>query len=312
MSSVAKRKSLVTSAPSASAGTKRLRQVEHDNNMTQPAFPPEELRRIYLSFKRLEKWCHMPFFANTVTGCFVRVVTGASLSDPPHCVAEIVSVMESKNIYQFGSKRTNLVFKLRHASKDQIVTLRSASNQEFTSSELMQWKLAMMAAGKKVPTTEMISSKEKTIQQALDHTFTQGDFDFIVAQKNRFRAAPLNVAKRKLLLLDKQSAARKHGDDGMVKQIQDELTTLNQETKPLSQLRTTERCLKIPFPPIVKSRKRPAPKATTEDYHIMDPFTRRRTRPIMVTSLKKESIRTAVNSEMDLRYGPGFLPENED
>ncbi|CAB1414958.1 unnamed protein product [Pleuronectes platessa] len=302
MSSVAKRKSLVASAASAasgrSAGMKWKRQVEHDKRpenkkahgkMTQAAFPREDLKRICLSFKRLEKWCHMPFFATTVTGCFVRVVTGASISDPPHCVAEIVSVMETKNIYQFGSKRTNLVFKLRHASKDQIVTLRSVSNQEFTTSELMQWKLAMMAAGKKVPTPEIIASREKSIQEALDHTFTQGDFDFIVAKKNQFRAAPLNVAKRKLQLLDKQSE-------------------LTQQT----QLRTTERCLKIAFPPIVKSRKRPAPKATTEEYHIMDPFTRRRTRPIMVTSLKKESVRTAVYSEMDLRYGPGFQPEEED
>ncbi|CAB1416651.1 unnamed protein product [Pleuronectes platessa] len=325
MSSVAKRKSLVASAASVasgrSAGTKWKRQVEHDKGpedkkargkMTQPAFPPEELKRICLSYNRLEKWCHMPFFATTVTGCFVRVVTGASISDPPHCVAEIVSVMETKNIYQFGSKRTNLVFKLRHASKDQIVTLRSVSNQEFTQSELMQWKLAMVAALKKVPTPEMIASKEKSIQEALDHTFTQGDFNFIVAQKNRFLAAPLNVAKRKLQLLDEQSATRSHGDADMVKEFQDELKTLNKETKPLSQLRTTECCLKITFPPIVKSRKRPTPKAPTEDYHNMDPFTRRRTRPIMVTSLKKESVRTAVYSEMDLRYGPGFQPENED
>ncbi|CAB1425055.1 unnamed protein product [Pleuronectes platessa] len=184
---------------------------------TQPAFPPEELKRICLSYNTLEKWCHMPFFATTVTGCFVRVLTEASISDPPHCVAEIVSVMESKNVYQFGSKRTNLVFNLRHAGKDQILTLTSASNQEFTIREFLQWKLEMIAAGIKVPTPERIASKEKSLKEALDHIFTEEDMDFIDAQQSRFPAARLNVVKREVQLPDKQSAARSHGDGDMLK-----------------------------------------------------------------------------------------------
>ncbi|CAB1456124.1 unnamed protein product [Pleuronectes platessa] len=78
----------------------------------------------------------MPFFATTVTGCFIRAVFDDSISDPPHCVAEIVSVMKTKNESQFGSKRTNLVLNLRHAGEDQIVNLRSVSNQEFTKHAL--------------------------------------------------------------------------------------------------------------------------------------------------------------------------------
>ncbi|CAB1447583.1 unnamed protein product [Pleuronectes platessa] len=51
----------------------------------------------------------------------------------------------------------------------------------------------------------------------------------------------------------------------------------NDSEQHLDQLRTTERGLEITFPPIVKSRRPPAPKAPTDYYHNMDPFTRRRT-----------------------------------
>ncbi|CAB1450231.1 unnamed protein product [Pleuronectes platessa] len=274
--------------------------------------PIIELKRICLSYKRLEKWCHMPFFATTVTGCFVRVDAKASISVQPYCVAEIVSVMETKNVYQLGSNRTNLVLKLRHAGKEQISTPRYVSRQEFTMREFMQWKLKMMAAGTKVPTSEMIASKDKSIKEALDHTFTHGEIDLIVALKKQFRAAPLNVAKRKLQLFDQLSAARSQGDADMVKEIQDELKTLNEETKQLSQVRTTEHGMKITIPPIVMSRKRPAPKAPIEDYHNTAPFTRKKTRPMLITSLKNESVCKAVYAELDLRYDRGFQPENED
>ncbi|CAB1444476.1 unnamed protein product [Pleuronectes platessa] len=212
-------------ASGRSAGHKKKRKVKHgkgpeekkaSGEVTQPALPPEELRRICLSNNRLEKWCHMPFFATTVTGCFVRAVFDASLSDPLHCVAEIVSVIEMKNDYKFGSKRTNLVLNLRHAGEQQIVTLRSVSNQEFTKSEFKQWKRAMIAAGTKVPTLEMIASKEKSIKEALDHTFTQEELDFVVTQKNRFRAAPLNDAKMMLQTVAKWSAVRSRGDADML------------------------------------------------------------------------------------------------
>ncbi|CAB1448471.1 unnamed protein product [Pleuronectes platessa] len=185
------RKFLVASAASAasgrSAGTKRERLVEQDKGpeekkacveVTQPALPPEELRRICLSDNGLEKWSHMPSFATTVTGCFIRAVIEDSILDPPHCVAEIVS--------------------------------------EFTESEFKQWEAEMIAAGMKFPTPEMIATKDKSIKEALDPYFTQGELDFNVDKKKRFRAAPLNVAKRKITLVEYQSAARSRGDADMV------------------------------------------------------------------------------------------------
>ena len=307
-----------SAAPGKAAGTKRKRRIEQGKGPVEkkacgegpePALPPEELKRICLSSTRLEQWCHMPFFATTVTGCFVRVAMEDGSKDPLHCLAQIVSVMETEQVYQLVSKRTNLGFQLRHAGKDQIVTLRSASNKEFTNCEFMQWKLAMLAAGMQVPTPEEIATKEKSINEALAHTFTQKETDFIVAQKNRFRSEPLNVAKRKIQLLFEQNTARSYGDANRVKEIQGQLKMFNKGTEVIYQTITTEDDLKNLFRPVVRSSRAPAPKAETDPSQVIDPFARRKTRPIMVTSFKNHSVREAIYTELDRRYGCGSTEE---
>ncbi|CAB1448472.1 unnamed protein product [Pleuronectes platessa] len=130
-------------ASGRSAGTKWKMQVEQDKGPGEKKAcgevnQPEDLRRICLSNTMLVKWSHMPYFATTVTGCFVRAVFEDSILDPPHCVAEIVSVMKAKKNYQMGSKWIDLLLKLRHAGEDKIVTLWSISNLEFKKSEFEQ------------------------------------------------------------------------------------------------------------------------------------------------------------------------------
>ena len=54
---------------------------------SQPVSLPEELNRVRLSRHKLERWCHMPFFAKTVTGCFVRIGIGNHNSKPVYRVS---------------------------------------------------------------------------------------------------------------------------------------------------------------------------------------------------------------------------------
>lgn len=65
---------------------------------SQPVSLPEELNRIRLSRHKLERWCHMPFFAKTVTGCFVRIGIGNSSSKPVYRVSlsPVHSTVEAK------------------------------------------------------------------------------------------------------------------------------------------------------------------------------------------------------------------------
>lgn len=63
------------------------RRKEEIAPKSQPVSLPEELNRIRLSRHKLERWCHMPFFAKTVTGCFVRIGIGNSSSKPVYRVS---------------------------------------------------------------------------------------------------------------------------------------------------------------------------------------------------------------------------------
>ncbi|XP_069376108.1 RNA polymerase-associated protein RTF1 homolog [Paralichthys olivaceus] len=297
-------------------GTKRRWQVDQDNGPVMKkacgeVLSPEKLKTISLSRNRLEQWCHTPFFSTAVTGCFVRVaVNDSSSSNPSHCIAEIVSVVEMEQTYQLGSTQTNLVFKLRHAANEQTVTLGSASDEEFKVTEFMQWTQAMMTAGMQVPTPDKIAIKEQSIKQALNHSFTQKDMDFIAARINKFQVAPLNIAKRKIELLGQPDCKRTCRDTGRVKEIQDELVKLNEPTKELNKEKTTEVKLERTHPPKVVSRRKIPAKVYIDEYEGINPFVRRKTRPIMITTLKKESVRKAVYAELDLRYGCGSTAIN--
>ncbi|CAB1330511.1 unnamed protein product [Coregonus sp. 'balchen'] len=112
---------------------------------SQPVSLPDELNRVRLSRHKLERWCHMPFFQKTVSGCFVRIGIGNSSSKPVYRVAEIVDVVETAKVYQLGTTRTNKGLQLRHGGDTRVFRLEFVSNQEFTENEFMKWKEAAMA-----------------------------------------------------------------------------------------------------------------------------------------------------------------------
>ncbi|TMS21450.1 RNA polymerase-associated protein RTF1-like protein [Larimichthys crocea] len=168
---------------------------------SQPVSLPDELNRVRLSRHKLERWCHMPFFAKTVTGCFVRIGIGNSSSKPVYRVAEIVDVVETAKVYQLGSTRTNKGLQLRHGGDTRVFRLEFVSNQEFTENEFMKWKEAMIVASMQVPTLDEITKKEQSIKEALNYKFNDKDIEDIVKEKDRFRKAPPNYAMKKTQLL---------------------------------------------------------------------------------------------------------------
>lgn len=83
------RNTLVTYLPLSCAELCNFRahRKEETPPKSQPVSLPEELNRVRLSRNKLERWCHMPFFAKTVTGCFVRIGIGNSSSKPVYRVS---------------------------------------------------------------------------------------------------------------------------------------------------------------------------------------------------------------------------------
>ncbi|GAB1286747.1 RNA polymerase-associated protein RTF1 homolog [Apodemus speciosus] len=242
---------------------------------SQPVSLPEELNRVRLSRHKLERWCHMPFFAKTVTGCFVRIGIGNHNSKPVYRdrvslyspgflrtqsvdqaglelrnllasasqglglkVAEITGVVETAKVYQLGGTRTNKGLQLRHGNDQRVFRLEFVSNQEFTESEFMKWKEAMFSAGMQLPTLDEINKKELSIKEALNYKFNDQDIEEIVKEKERFRKAPPNYAMKKTQLLKEKAMAEDLGDQDKAKQIQDQLNELEERAEALDRQRT--------------------------------------------------------------------------
>ncbi|CAL1575632.1 unnamed protein product [Knipowitschia caucasica] len=282
---------------------------------SQPVSLPDELNRVRLSRHKLERWCHMPFFAKTVTGCFVRIGIGNSSSKPVYRVAEIVDVVETGKVYQLGTTRTNKGLQLRHGGDTRVFRLEFVSNQEFTENEFMKWKEAMIAAGMQVPTLDEITKKEQSIKEAMNYKFNDKDIEDIVKEKDRFRKAPPNYAMKKTQLLKDKAMAEESGDGDKVKVIQDELNELEERAEALDRQRT-KNISAISYINqrnrswnIVESEKALVLEGQNSKNQQMDPFTRRQCKPTMVSNARDPSVHAAILAHLNQKYGSGSGPD---
>ncbi|MEE6491957.1 hypothetical protein FKM82_016439 [Ascaphus truei] len=278
---------------------------------SQPVTLPEELNRVRLSRHKLERWCHMPFFAKTVSGCFVRIGIGNHNSKPVYRVAEITGVVETGKIYQLGSSRTNKGLQLRHGSDQRVFRLEFVSNQEFTESEFMKWKEAMFSANMQLPTLDEVNKKEVTIKEAMNYKFNDQDIEEIVKEKERFRKAPPNYAMKKTQLLKEKAMAEEAGDQDKVKQIQDQMNELEERAEALDRQRT-KNISAISYINqrnrewnIVESEKALVAESQSMKQQQMDPFTRRQCKPTMVSNSRDPAVQAAIIAQLNAKYGDG-------
>ncbi|XP_074136534.1 LOW QUALITY PROTEIN: RNA polymerase-associated protein RTF1 homolog [Sminthopsis crassicaudata] len=282
---------------------------------SQPVSLPEELNRARLSRHKLEQWCHMPFFAKAVPGCFVRVGIGNHNSKPVYRVAEITGVVETPKAYQLGGTRTNKGLQLRHGNDQRVIRLEFVSNQEFTESEFRKWKEAMLSAGLQLPTLDEINKKEVSIQETLNYQFNDRDIEEIVKEKARFRKAPPNYAMKKMQLLKEKAIAEDLGDQAKAKHIQDQLIELEKRAEALDRQRTKN----ISAISDINQRNREwniveAEKARVAESHNMknqqmDPFTRRHCKPTIVSNSRDPAVQAAIVAQLNAQYGSGALPD---
>ncbi|KTF75711.1 hypothetical protein cypCar_00021328, partial [Cyprinus carpio] len=283
---------------------------------SQPVSLPDELNRIRLSRHKLERWCHMPFFAKTVTGCFVRIGIGNSSSKPVYRVAEIIDVVETAKVYQLGSTRTNKGLQLRHGNDTRVFRLEFVSNQEFTENEFMKWKEAMISAGMQFPTLDEIAKKEQSIKEAVNYKFNDKDIEDIVKEKDRFRKAPPNYAMKKTQLLKEKAMAEESGDGEKVKVLQGQLNELEERAEALDRQRT-KNISAISYINqrnrswnIVESEKALVAEGQNSKNQQMDPFTRRQCKPTMVSNARDPSVHAAILAHLNQKYGSGSGQDN--
>ena len=266
----------------------------------------DHLNSIRLSRHKMEKWCHSPFFKETVINCFVRIGIGLNpkTKENRYIVAQISDVVETPKVYNLGKTRTNKGIKLRHARQtERIYRLEFVSDSPFQPNEYQQWVESMEKDRCELPSKEFIERKKRDIMNACNFSFTEADIESIVQEKERFNNRPVNYAMKKNRLLREKEMAEMCGDNEKVERILLEIDELEVEAKKLDKKRTQN----IAAISYINERNRmrnimEAEKALVEQSAEQkkslkdDPFTRRKCTPTMIHMFNKNKVKTEVES----------------
>lgn len=280
-------KSLSSSASSAESGEDSDR--ESTPEVVRYISSKEQLSKIRLSRFKLEKWVHLPFFKDTVCGCFIRIGIGDKMGKKVYRVAEIYDVVTTPKVYSLGNVKTNKGLKVRHGLAENMYRLEFVSNQDFTDSEFLKWQTTLNQNNLKLPPIKFVDTKHKAIQKAMNHEFTEAEIEYIVKEKQKFRKNPRNYAAKKSDILTQKQLAETLGDYAEVEKLKADLEDIEVDADKLSKqrnksltaisyindknrLRTTEQ--------IEEALKN---EYQEEKSAVPNPFQRRRTVPSVVT-----------------------------
>ncbi|KAA0185298.1 hypothetical protein HAZT_HAZT005207 [Hyalella azteca] len=239
----------------------------------------EQLERIRLSRYKMSRYVHLPIFSKAIIGCFVRIGIGTNGSVPVYRVAEITEVCETAKIYNLEKTKTNKGLRLRHGKQERVFRLEFISNRPFTDSEYNKWVEACATYEVPLPTLETLSKKEKDIKDLLSYQYTNEDIDTMVNERLRFNKRPTNFAVAKTELLKKRDIAQQSGDQESIMKVIDELAELDNTSTRLDKRRTAT----ISSILYINERNRKENSDLRKGVRVSDPFTRRQTRPTIVT-----------------------------
>jgi len=280
----------------------------------------EQLEKARLTRHKLERFCHLPTFGKIVTGCFVRIGIGQHEGQSVYRVAEILDVCETAKVYQIGKARTNKGLKLRHGGQERIFRLEFVSNNTFTDMEFDKWKETVMTGGMAMPTTKEMEIREKQIADAMIRKLGDKDINHMIKEKERFMVNPRNYAMYKSRLIKDRDNAVQAGDEALAEELNNKLAAIEERAEELDKARSS----KISSIALIndKNRKRNIERAEKgireeiarkkKEGEVNDPFTRRKTAPVLATSvLKKKEIPDVITSEFLAEYAKKQKEEKE-
>jgi len=308
-----RRKSSSSSSSSSSSGSsgesdterhKSKKVVKKALNVTCK----EDLEKIRLSRYKIDKFVHLPIFKQTVIGCFVRIGIGNNPEKniPIYRVAEITDVCETAKVYDVmpNGNRTNLGFRLQFGKMSKVFRAQFISNKPFTDSEYNKWRETCISEHVDLPTYKHVDSKVASIQKALTYRFSSYDVDKILASKEKFAKGPKNYAMAKAKMMKEKINAQTEGNTEMVEKMDVKLAELEERAEQLDKAR----CGSLSNISFINDRNRKSNVERAErgireeekrlklEGKVDDPFTRRKTRPVL--SMPKKDDDAKMTSEL--------------
>jgi len=271
----------------------------------------EELEKIRLSRFKLDKFVHLPSFKKTVIGCFVRIGIGQNKEKncPVYRVAEVTDVCETAKVYDVMKSRTNIGLRIRHGKQERVFRAQFISNQPFTESEFVKWKLTCEAEHVELPTNQHIAEKIQAIQKALTYRYSSYDVDKILASKEKFSKHPHNYAMFKAKLMKERDQYIDMGNQEEVERLDQKLAEHEERAEELDRKRTStistislinDRNRKNNIIRAEKSIKNEVARIKLEG-KVDDPFTRRKTLPVLSMPKSKIEEEPQMTSELLLK-----------
>lgn len=275
----------------------------------------QDLNAIKISRTKMEKWCHFPFFGQTITGCFVKIGIGAGRDGKPtYRVAQIIDVTEAAKIYTLKAPdgktiQTNKSLKLRHGKEDRNFRIEYVSNQEFLANEFSEWVERSERDNVDLPTKSLVDQKKKDIEKALNYSYKDSDIDEILKEKFKFNKTPKNYAMKKTQLMKHREHAENMNDHDEVDRLNKEIEQLEERAKELDKARTNS----IAAISYINEKNRirniaDAEKAIVEareedlkSGEVDSPFNRRNCRPTLVHKFHKKD---GTNPELAIKLEP--------
>ncbi|KAF9542378.1 RNA polymerase-associated protein rtf1 [Mortierella hygrophila] len=162
----------------------------------------DELNSIRLGRDRLSKWCHSPFFKDTVIGCFVRLSLGLD-RNRIHIfrIAEVVAVNKQQKVYTIGEgATTNLNLTLRHGNAEKNFTMDFVSNGLFTDDEFRRFEIQLRSDKVDIPTSDHVERKRKDIEHAKAYVLNSTEVQEILELKKQLKQGRLNPIVHRTIL----------------------------------------------------------------------------------------------------------------
>ncbi|KAG0380377.1 hypothetical protein BGX24_008722 [Mortierella sp. AD032] len=175
----------------------------------------DELNMIRLGRDRLAKWCHSPFFKDTVIGCFVRLSLGLD-RNRVHVfrIAEVVAVNKQQKVYTIGDGvSTNLNLTLRHGNAEKNFTMDYVSNGTFTEDEFRRFEIQLRSDKVEIPTQDHVERKRKDVDHAKSYVLNSNEVQDILELKKQLKQGRLNPIVHRTILEQRKMDQGSNAED---------------------------------------------------------------------------------------------------
>ncbi|KAJ1969175.1 RNA polymerase-associated protein rtf1 [Dimargaris xerosporica] len=191
---------------------------------TSPPATLAQLNKIRVTRNQLEKWIYSPFFAQTITGCYVRVGLGYDKERTQvYRIAEVVDVVEVPRTYLVNNSLTDKRLVLRHGRAKREFRMDIISNKPFTEREHERLVHALRTDRMPLVSTRHVEQKEKDLEAAHSYVLTDKEVEEIIERRKRFSNQPSNYVNQKAELLRQLDTAKQVDDSAEIARLEAEI-----------------------------------------------------------------------------------------